>query len=431
MSNTNFTLSADNRKAIVIESTFKSISFINLLKKSATALLSSYKYKIKSIKKEGYYIIIFLDNDSQLVQATEILGKLAGISYIFIGITKKLQYDTLSSSALSIANKFLMDGEKYLVKIESSKLTKPRDGDFIYNKYDLDFFLQSELSSKAKGLVSVKDESQADKILYILIGNKIAFVSLLVLKGSDRTPFNYVQEMVVCPLYDDCSMLSLVQVLDSGYMPIPIFFFSDRLQLIKQLRKFDVIIRNYPIDSITFYLFSMTVIVESASLETANIVSKERGLSKYKDRYKYKDKDKDKWNQIQHLIYEQVIIKILVDSNFESFLVSFPFVPYIHPNWFIQKNIRLFHQSEKMLLTPLLFRFPPGLLERELTKLIDPNYTRNSATSSIQNYLIDSEPKDFDKIVTEYANPNRDLIRKKKFSLDVRKNDILDVLNTI
>jgi hypothetical protein len=429
MSNTNFTLSADNRKAIVIESTFKSISFINLLKKSATALLSSYKYKIKSIKKEGYYIIIFLDNDSQLVQATELLGKLAGVSYIFIGITKKLQYDTLSSSALSIANKFLMDGEKYLVKIESSKLTKPRDGDFIDNKHDLDFFIQSELSSKAKGLVSVQDESQADKILYILIGNNIAFVSLLVLKGSDRTPFNYVHEMVVCPLYDDCSMLSLVQVLDSGYIPIPIFFFSDRLQLIKQLRKFDVIIRNYPVDSITFYLFSMTVIVESASLETAKSVSKERGLSKYKDRYKYKDNDK--WSQIQHLIYEQVIIKILVDSNFESFLVSFPFVPYIHPNWFIQKNIRLFHQSEKMLLTPLLFRFPPGLLEKELTKLINPNYTRNSATSFIQNYLIDSEPKDFDKIVTKYANSNRDLIRKKKFSLDVRKNDILDVLNTI
>jgi hypothetical protein len=429
MSNTNFTLSADNRKAIVIESAIKSISFINLLKKSVTALLSSYKYKIKSIKKEGYYIIIFLDNDSQLVQATELLGKLAGVSYIFIGITKKLQYDTLSSSALSIANKFLMDGEKYLVKIESSKLTKPRDGDFIDNKHDLDFFIQSELSSKAKGLVSVQDESQADKILYILIGNNIAFVSLLVLKGSDRTPFNYVHEMVVCPLYDDCSMLSLVQVLDSGYMPIPIFFFSDRLQLIKQLRKFDVIIRNYPVDSITFYLFSMTVIVESASLETAKSVSKERGLSKDKDRYKYKDNDK--WSQIQHLIYEQVIIKILVDSNFESFLVSFPFVPYIHPNWFIQKNIRLFHQSEKMLLTPLLFRFPPGLLEKELTKLINPNYTMNSATSFIQNYLIDSEPKDFDKIVTKYANSNRDLIRKNKFSLDVRKNDILDVLNTI
>ena len=423
MSNTNITLSTDNRKAIVMESIIKSISFMNFLKKSATALLSSYKYKVKSIKKEGYYIILFLDNDSQLVQATALLRKLAGVSYIFIGITKKLQYDTLSSSVLLIANKLLMDGERYLIKIESSKLTKPRDGDLICNKHDLEFFIQSELSSKAKGLVSVKDESQADKILYILIGNNIAFVSLSVYKGSDRTPFNYGHERVVCPLYDDCSMLSLVQVLDSGYMPIPIFFFSDRLQLIKQMRKFDEIIRNYPIDSLTFYLFSMKNIVEQTSVQPANSASKERGLSK--------DKDKDKGGQIQHLIYEQVIIKILVNSNFNSFLVSFPFVPYIHHNWFIQKNIRLFHQSEKMLLTPLLFRFPPMLLEKELAKLINTNYTMDSTTSFIQDYLIDSEPKNFDKAVTKYANSISHLISKKKFSLNVRKNDILDVLNTI
>ena len=425
MSNTNFTLSTDNRKAIVMESIIKSISFMNFLKKSAIALLSSYKYEVKSIKKEGYYIIIFLDNDSQLVQATALLRKLAGVSYIFIGITKKLQYDTLSSSVLLIANKSLMDGEKYLIKIESSKLTNLRDGDFICNKHDLEFFIQSELSSKAKGLVSVKDESQADKILYILIGNNIAFVSLSVYKGSDRTPFNYGHERVVCPLYDDCSMLSLVQVLDSGYMPIPIFFFSDRLQLIKQMRKFDEIIRNYPIDSLTFYLFSMKNVVEQTSVQPANSASKECGVSKDKD------KDKDKGGQIQHLMYEQVIIKILVNSNFNSLLVSFPFVPYIHHHWFIQKNIRLFHQSEKMLLTPLLFRFPPMLLEKELAKLMNTNYTMDSTTSFIQNYLIDSEPKNFDKAVTKYANSISHSISKKKFSLNVRKNDILDVLNTI
>ena len=84
MSNTNFTITPDNKKAIVMESIIKSISFVNFLKKSTIALLSSHKYKIKSIKKEGYYIIIFLDNDSQLVQATELLRKLAGVSYILL-----------------------------------------------------------------------------------------------------------------------------------------------------------------------------------------------------------------------------------------------------------------------------------------------------------------------------------------------------------
>ena len=93
----------------------------------------------------------------------------------------------------------------------------------------LEFFIQTELSSKAKGLAPVQDEAHADKILYILIGNNIAFISLLVLKGSDCTPFNFLQDIVVCPIYDECSLLSLVQVLDSGYMPLPIFFFRNRL----------------------------------------------------------------------------------------------------------------------------------------------------------------------------------------------------------
>jgi len=417
MSNTDIPLSTDNRPAIVMESIIKSTSFMNFLKKSAIALLRTNKYKVKSIKNEGYYIIIFLRNDSQLVQATELLRKISGVSYIFIGATKKLEYDTLSKSVLTIANKLLMDGEKYLIKIETSKLPEPKDGDFIYYKHDLDFFIQTELSSKAKGLVSVQDEDQADKILYILIGNNIAFVSLLVLRGSDRTPFNFLHDIVVCPLYDDCSLLSLIQVLDSGYMPLPVFFFRDRLQLIKQIRKFDDIIKNYPIDSITFYLFSMKDIKRS-SVRPINRAYKEGGHSK------------DKRSQVQHLVYEQVIIKILINSNFNSLFVSFPFAPYIHPNWFIQKNIKLFHLSKKMLLTPLLFNFPPSVFEKKLTKLIDTNYAINQSTA-FRNYLIESEPKDFTKAEDKYANSISHLDFNKKFSLNIRKNDILDVLDTI
>ena len=99
-----------------------------------------------------------------------------------------------------------MNGEKYLVKIETSKLTESKDDDFTYFRHDLEFFIQTELSSKALDLVPVQDESQADKILYILIGNKMAFISLLVLKGSDCTPFNFLQDVVLCPVYDDCSL---------------------------------------------------------------------------------------------------------------------------------------------------------------------------------------------------------------------------------
>jgi hypothetical protein len=413
MTDIDFPLSIDNKHAIVMEPTIKSTSFMKFLKKSAIALLRSNKYKPKSIKTEGFYVIIFLYDDSQLVQATELLRKISGISYIFIGATKKLEYDTLSRGVLSIATKLLMDGEKYLIKIETSKLTAPKDGDFIYFKHDLEFFIQTELSSKAKGLVCVKDESQADKILYILIGNTIAFVSLLLLKGSDCTPFNFLKDVVLCPIYDDCSLLSLVQVLDSGYMPLPVFFFFNRSGLIKKIRKFDEIIRNYPIESVTFYLFSM----QRYSGRPANKISNWDGISK------------ERASQVQSLIYEQAIIKVLLHSNFESLFVSFPFVPYIHPSWFIQKNIKLFHQSKKILLTPLLFSFTPRAFEKKLTKLIDFNYTIHENTL-IRNYLVDSEPEDFAKVEDKYARSTSHL-NFKKFSLNIRKNDILDILDSV
>ena len=416
MSNMNSPLSTENSRAIVMEPTIKSISFLKFLKKSANALLKSNEYKPKSIETEGFYVIIFLRDDSQLVQATELLRKISGVSYVFIAAVLKLEYDTLSRSILSIATKLIMNGEKYLIKIETSKLTKSTDDEFTYFKHDLEFFIQTELCSQVKGLIPVQDESHADKILYILIGNDIALISLLVLKGSDCMPFNFLQADVACPIYDDCSLLSLVQVLDSGYMPMPVFFFDNQLDLIQKIRKFDEIIRNYPIEFVTFYLISMQDTQES-SVRPTNRASRGHHISK------------EKGNPIQSLIYEQVIIQILLRNDFDSFFVSFPFVPFIHPNWFIQKNIKLFNQSKKILLTPLLFGCPPQAFEKNLTKLFGLNSTINKSIL-IRNYLDDSEPKDFAEAIDRYTK-SINTGDFEKFSLNIRKNDIFDILDSV
>ena len=416
MSNMNSPLSTENSRAIVMEPTIKSISFLKFLKKSANDLLKSNEYKPKSIKTEGFYVIIFLRDDSQLVQATELLRKISGVSYVFIAAVLNLEYDTLSRSILSIATKLIMNGEKYLIKIETSKLTKSKDDEFTYFKHDLEFFIQTELSSQVKGLIPVQDESHADKILYILIGNDIALISLLVLKGSDCMPFNFLQADVACPIYDDCSLLSLVQVLDSGYMPMPVFFFDNQLDLIQKIRKFDEIIRNYPIEFVTFYLISMQD-TQQSSVRPTNRASRGHHISK------------EKGNPIQSLIYEQVIIQILLRNDFDSFFVSFPFVPFIHPNWFIQKNIKLFNQSKKILLAPLLFGCPPQAFEKNLTKLFGLNSTINKSIL-IRNYLDDSEPKDFAEATDRYTK-SINTGDFKKFSLNVRKNDIFDILDSV
>jgi len=412
----NSPLSTENSHAIVMEPTIKSISFLKFLKKSANDLLKSNEYKPKSIEMEGFYVIIFLRDDSQLVQATELLRKISGVSYVFIAAVLNLEYDTLSRSILSIATKLVMNGEKYLIKIETSKLTKSKDDEFTYFKHDLEFFIQTELSSQVKGLIPVQDESHADKILYILIGNDIALISLLVLKGSDCIPFNFLQTDVACPIYDDCSLLSLVQVLDSGYMPMPVLFFDNQLDLIQKIRKFDEIIRNYPIEFVTIYLISMQD-TQQASVRPTNRASRGHHISK------------EKGNPIQSLIYEQVIIQILLRNDFDSFFVSFPFVPFIHPNWFIQKNIKLFNQSKKILLTPLLFGCPPQTFEKSLTKLVGLNSTINQSIL-IRNYLDDSEPKDFAEATDRYTK-SINTGDFEKFSLNVRKNDIFDILDSV
>ena len=417
MSSKDFPISTDSSRAIVMEPTIKSTSYLKFLKKSAIILLKANNYKPKSIKTDGFYIIIFLYDNSQLVQAVELLKKISGVSYIFIGAAMKLEYDTLSGSVLSIANKLIIEGEKYFIKIEKSKLARSKDNEFTYFKHDLEFFIKTELSSKAKGLVPVEDSSHADKILYILIGNNIAIVSLLVLKGSDRTPFNFLQDVVVCPVYDDCSLLSLIQVLDSGYIPLPIFFYRSRLDLIKKLRKFDEIIVNYPIEDVTFYLFSIYDI-HGLSVRPA-----------YRPSKKEDNVFKQKSSPIQRLIYEQVIIRILLHTDFPSKFVSFPFIPYIHPPWFIQKNMELFHQSKKIVLTPLLFSLSPRAFEKKLTTIIGKSSSVDESIP-IQYTLVDSEPQDFAKAEKKYTN----LISPfdfKKFSLNMRKNDIFDILDSI
>ena len=141
------------------------------------------------------------------------------------------------------------------------------------------------------------------------------------------------------------------------------------------------------------------------------------------------DTSKEWMSQVLILIYEQVIIRILLNSNLDSMFISFPFVPFIHPSWFIEKNIKLFNESKKILLTPLLFSFTPRAFEKKLTTLIDSNYTIHQNTL-IRNYLVDIEPKNFAKVVDKNVNSIGQL-NFKKFSINVRKNDILDILDSI
>lgn len=406
-----------NNSVIVIESSIRSLSFLNFLKKTIVNILKSNKFAVNSIKKEGHYLIVYLQNDSYLVHAMELLKKISGISYIFIGVTEDLDYDTLSKNIVSIGIKLLTEGEKYVIKIETSKISNINDEAFLNFRNDLEFYVQSEISSLSKKLICVNDEKMADKILYVVIGSNIAFISLLVERGQDITPFNFLNDIIICPLYSNTSLLSLIQTLNAGYFPLPIFFYLNRLHLIGLLKTFDNIIMKYPIHNIDIHLFD----VRDIEGEEGRLIIKaiEHDLSKYND------------TNVRDLFFEQVIINILVASDFNNNFVSLPLMPYIHPHWFIKKNILQINQSNKVLLTPLLFNYPLQMYKKNIPNLDDSRYLTD-VNHVLKEYSIDIDQVYFEKIITKFLKAFRVQSKHyRKFHLNMRHNDILDILDTV
>ena len=91
--------------------------------------------------------------------------------------------------------------------------------------------------------------------------------------------------------------------------------------------------------------------------------------------------------------------------------------------------MELFHQSKKIVLTPLLFSLSPRAFEKKLTTIIGKSSSVDESIP-IQYTLVDSEPQDFAKAEKKY----KDLISPfdfKKFSLNMRKNDIFDILDSV
>ncbi|HEU5119666.1 MAG TPA: hypothetical protein VFT71_01655, partial [Candidatus Nitrosocosmicus sp.] len=110
----------DENKIIIIEPNIKSTEFIDLLKESTTNLLESIDLKIQSITTEGYFIILRLYDTSLIVNAIDILRKVYGVSFIFVGVAVKPDYDTIVNTVIKIYSNKLIDGTTYFLKIKSA-----------------------------------------------------------------------------------------------------------------------------------------------------------------------------------------------------------------------------------------------------------------------------------------------------------------------
>lgn len=408
----------DEKKVLVLEPVIKSDTFLDYLYNLVRDTLNENSILFLAIKKDGFYFIVELKNTKEMVFTMGLLSKISGISCIFIAKCLMIDFDVLSQTVTRIGKEILLPNEKFSITIRMSKMDDSKDNDdFLFFKKDLEFLVISEISSLSPCIKYVTNESEADKNLFVLIGSDFAYVSILLTKNKEVIPFKFFREAVICPIYDDYSFLSLISILNNGFFPIPFVFYDGESNLIQTLKTFDRIIKKYPINNIVINLTDLTHLYPNTDKSFLDY-----GFSS----------NQSKRVMMKKLLIDESIVAFLLQMKAETNFICLPFLPFLHPLWFFKKNILLSFESGKIPLTPFLFNY-------EFKHHLRYFYSINSNTvdeksSGFCPLYLDVTQKDFElvfqKIKTNHLN-GVSLKETRQFDLDVRKDDILDILNSV
>jgi hypothetical protein len=405
----------NNNKVIVIESLVKSDTFLTYLKKLIRTTLWENNVAISSIKRDGIYFIIQLGKNDEIVFAMDLISKIAGINIVFIAKPMFIDYDVISQSAIKIGKKLLLPEEKFSITVTTSKKNMLKDDTVLFFKKDIEFLIASELSSLSTGNKYVKNTFDADKILIILIGTDFAYVSLSLKKGNGIIPFNFQNEKVACPLYsEEYSFLSLISLLNNGFFPNLFIFYSNRDQLLRILKLIEIIIKKYPVSVLDIHLIDISY----TRLKIRKSIIKNKHISTLIKRTLFK------------MIMEEIIITILLHLKMNDNFVCLPFVSYIHPLWFIKKNVMATYDLGRIPLTPLIYNFEYKSILQYFKEINTLSITGNSF--SCETSLFDLEKETFESVFKKSITMvDIHAIKITKTFLDIRKDDILDILDSI
>ncbi len=405
-------------KAIVIEPLLKTIRIRDFIQDTALALLKAHEYKLESITTMDYFIIVRLQDNSRAVDAINILKHISGISFIFIGIPVQLNYDTIVDTVSTIQSNIMLEGERYYLLVKSIDNTNLNTNEDQLKKFDMEFSIQSELSSTSKKLIRVENYCDADRIIYVLLTPSIGYVSMLAYRGQDNIPVNYLQDTILCPIFDNISLISFISVLKAGYSAVPFFFYLHKQHLQKLLTTFEKLIIKSSLIHIKIYIFSMQ---EHVTDKVQQILVTENNKTTI-----------DKGARAFHwLNFQFTILRFLEKSNLDIKMIGLPITPFAHPAWFIQEMINLFKESDKIGMTPLLFNYPNQQLNDDVLELSKLGLNFDCNPDKLQQLLDTDEGKL--KEITRACSSELDNFSLKftNFTLRIGKDDILDIFNTV
>lgn len=413
-------MSLDENNNIVIEPIIKTTESLTILKESAETLLESNDFNLHSVSTEGYFIILRLSDPSQSVNAIAILRKLSGVAFIFIGVSVKLDYDTIVSTVIDIHSDRVLNNETYQILVRSSTLVAD-DKESIVEKFDLEFHIYSELAAKSgRSKLLENDREEADLIIYILLGINRCYLSKLAFKGQDIVPLNYLKDTILCPIFDNVSMLSFLSVLKSGYYPVPFFFYLEEQSMKKMLKVFENVIADLPITSLDIYALSMGEHIPSLVQKAVD--------SDYGNEIMIREPQKFYW-----LIFLSTIVKILNETNLHISKIGLPLTPYAHPWWLIKETIAIFDGSQKIALTPLLFNYSNREFEIQISRLDRLGLLSKPGVDNLRQ-MRELEHQKFRFLIKEITinhliSTSSEYL--KKYNLRVREDDILDIFDSI
>ncbi len=408
----------DEKKVLVLEPVIKSDAFLDYLYNLIRDTLNENSILILTIKKDGFYFIVELKNTKETVFAMDLLSKISGTSCIFIAKCLMIDFDALSKTVTQIGKDILLPNEKFSITIRTSKMDNSKDNDdFLFFKKDLEFLVMSEISSLSPDIKYVTNESEADKTLFVLIGSDFAYVSILLTKNKEIIPFKFFREAVICPIYDDYSFLSLISILNNGFFPVPFVFYDGESNLRQTLKTFYKLIKKYPLNNIVINLTDLSHLHPHTDKSFLDF-----GFNS----------NQSKRAMMKKLITDETIVTFLLQTKAETNFICLPFLPSLHPLWFFEKNILLSFESRKIPLTPFLFNY-------EFKNHLRYFYSFNSNTvdeksSGFCPMYLDVTQEDFELVFQKIKTNHLNGVSSKEtrqFELDVRKDDILDILNSV
>ncbi len=408
----------DEKKVLVVEPVIKSDTFLDYMYSLISDTLNENSILFLEIKKDGFYFILELKNTKEMVSTMNLLSKVSGISCVFIAKCLEVDFDVLSQTITRIGKDVLLPNEKFSITIRTSKNEYPKDSDgFLYFKKDLEFLMISEISSLSPEIKYVTDESEADKTMFVLIGSDFAYVSILLTKNKETIPFKFFRDAVICPIYDGYSFLSLNSILNNGFFPIPFVFYDGESNLRQILKAFDKVIKKYPINSVVINLTDLNHLYPSTDNSLLDC-----GFNS----------SQSKRVMMKKLIIDETIVTFLLRVKAETDFICLPFLPFLHPLWFFKKNILMSFESGKIPLTPFLFNYD---FKHHLSDFYSLNGNTVDGDSSVFCPLyLDVTQGDFEPIFQKIRTGSLNEVFLKgtwQFELDVRKDDILDILDSV